>query len=178
MGSAKVIVFCRDCFSAEFVAEELSTDGRDCVLVHDKLGQLARPRSEARWRSGEASILITTDLVDPVNSSGTCSHIVHFELPAASKTAFELRYSHLLHGFASIYGPGESKSRVSSTLILTPEDGKALDYIHQFLVQSFGRRSLPEEVTELIWRHKLKMAEGKVAADLCDGIKRVGKCQV
>ncbi|WP_025287707.1 DEAD/DEAH box helicase [Granulibacter bethesdensis] len=77
----KVIVFTRTKHGANRVAEHLEESGIAADAIHGNKSQNARQRALERFRSGEARVLVATDIAARGIDVAGVSHVVNFELP-------------------------------------------------------------------------------------------------
>jgi ATP-dependent RNA helicase RhlE len=77
----RVIVFTRTKHGANKVAEVLEKTGFTAEAIHGNKSQNARQRALARFRSGEAPILVATDIAARGIDIDDISHVINFELP-------------------------------------------------------------------------------------------------
>ena len=78
---AKVMVFTRTKHRANRVAEHLNKCGVDAEAIHGNKSQGARQRALARFRAGEARVLVATDIAARGIDVDGVTHVVNFELP-------------------------------------------------------------------------------------------------
>ena len=77
----RVIVFTRTKHGANRVAETLEKTGFTAEAIHGNKSQNARQRALARFKSGEAPILVATDIAARGIDVDDISHVINFELP-------------------------------------------------------------------------------------------------
>lgn len=77
----RVIVFTRTKHGANRVAETLGKAGFEAEAIHGNKSQNARQRALARFRAGDATILVATDIAARGIDIDEVSHVVNFELP-------------------------------------------------------------------------------------------------
>ena len=78
---ARVLVFTRTKHAANRVAEHLEKSGFSSEAIHGNKSQGARQRALQRFRSGEARILVATDIAARGIDIDDVTHVVNFELP-------------------------------------------------------------------------------------------------
>jgi ATP-dependent RNA helicase RhlE len=78
---SRVIVFTRTKHRANRVAEKLAGSGIEAEAIHGNKSQSARQRALARFRTGDARVLVATDIAARGIDIDGVSHIVNFELP-------------------------------------------------------------------------------------------------
>jgi ATP-dependent RNA helicase RhlE len=78
---SRVIVFTRTKHRANRVAEQLEKVGIDAEAIHGNKSQGARQRALERFRSGDARVLVATDIAARGIDIDNISHVVNYELP-------------------------------------------------------------------------------------------------
>jgi ATP-dependent RNA helicase RhlE len=78
---SRVIVFTRTKHRANRVAEHLGKVGVEAEAIHGNKSQGARQRALDRFRSGDARVLVATDIAARGIDIDNISHVVNFELP-------------------------------------------------------------------------------------------------
>ena len=78
---SRVMVFSRTKHRANRVAEQLEKRGIAADAIHGNKSQSARQRALARFRSGEARVLVATDIAARGIDVEGVTHVVNFELP-------------------------------------------------------------------------------------------------
>ncbi len=78
---ARVIVFTRTKHRANRVAEQLGRVGFEAEAIHGNKSQGARQRALERFRSGDARVLVATDIAARGIDIDNITHVVNFELP-------------------------------------------------------------------------------------------------
>ena len=78
---SRVIVFSRTKPRANRIAERLEKWGVSADAIHGNKSQGARQRALKRFRSGEARVLVATDIAARGIDVESVSHIINFELP-------------------------------------------------------------------------------------------------
>ncbi len=79
---SRVIVFARTKHRANRVAEHLGKCGFDAEAIHGNKSQGARQRALKRFRTGDARILVATDIAARGIDVDAISHVINFELPS------------------------------------------------------------------------------------------------
>jgi ATP-dependent RNA helicase RhlE len=77
----RVIVFTRTKHRANRVAEQLEKFGVEAEAIHGNKSQGARQRALERFRSGDARVLVATDIAARGIDIDNISHVVNYELP-------------------------------------------------------------------------------------------------
>jgi ATP-dependent RNA helicase RhlE len=80
-GYERVLVFTRTKHVANRVAEHLEKNGISADAIHGNKSQSARQRALARFRAGEARVLVATDIAARGLDIDGVSHVVNYELP-------------------------------------------------------------------------------------------------
>ncbi len=78
---SKVLVFARTKHRANRVAEQLGKSGVNAEAIHGNKSQGARQRALARFRAGQARVLVATDIAARGIDVDAVSHVINFELP-------------------------------------------------------------------------------------------------
>jgi ATP-dependent RNA helicase RhlE len=78
---ARVIVFTRTKHGANRVAEHLDRAGIVAEAIHGNKSQGARQRALEAFRSGEARVLVATDIAARGIDIDDISHVVNFDIP-------------------------------------------------------------------------------------------------
>lgn len=78
---ARVIVFTRTKHRANRVSEDISKAGITTEALHGNKSQGARQRALARFRAGQARVLVATDIAARGIDVDGITHVINFELP-------------------------------------------------------------------------------------------------
>jgi ATP-dependent RNA helicase RhlE len=78
---SRVIVFSRTKHKANRVAEDLTKRGIEAEAIHGNKSQGARQRALSRFRTGEARVLVATDIAARGIDVVGVTHVVNYELP-------------------------------------------------------------------------------------------------
>ncbi len=78
---ARVLVFTRTKHVANRVAEYLDKNGITADAIHGNKSQSARQKALARFKSGEARVLVATDIAARGIDIDDITHVVNYELP-------------------------------------------------------------------------------------------------
>jgi ATP-dependent RNA helicase RhlE len=78
---SRVIVFTRTKHRANRVAEQLDKAGIEAEAIHGNKSQGARQRALERFRSGDARVLVATDIAARGIDVDNVTHVVNYELP-------------------------------------------------------------------------------------------------
>jgi ATP-dependent RNA helicase RhlE len=79
---SRVIVFTRTKRGANQVAETLETGGMRVAALHGNKSQPARQKALEQFRSGQARVLVATDIAARGIDVTGISHVINFDLPA------------------------------------------------------------------------------------------------
>ncbi|MBN2350990.1 MAG: DEAD/DEAH box helicase [Spirochaetales bacterium] len=82
----RVLVFTRTKHGADRVARKLCRAGIDAESIHGDKAQGARRRSLDRFKTGEARVLVATDVASRGIDIDSISHVVNYELPDVPET--------------------------------------------------------------------------------------------
>jgi len=85
-GVAKMMIFTHTKRSAQRLADELVDRGFNAVSIHGDLTQQARERALRRFRKGDATVLVATDVAARGIDVAGVSHVVNYECPDDEKT--------------------------------------------------------------------------------------------
>ncbi len=77
----RVIVFARTKHRADRVARQLGKRGHSAEAIHGNKSQNARQRALKRFRSGDARVLVATDIAARGIDVDGITHVINFELP-------------------------------------------------------------------------------------------------
>jgi ATP-dependent RNA helicase RhlE len=78
---ARVIVFTRTKHGANKVADHLDRAGVATEAIHGNKSQGARQKALARFKTGEARVLVATDIASRGIDVDDVTHVINFELP-------------------------------------------------------------------------------------------------
>jgi superfamily II DNA/RNA helicase len=82
----KVMVFCRTKRAAQRLADDLSERGFAAAPIHGDLRQEARERALKRFRAGNVTVLVATDVAARGIDVSGVSHVINYECPDDDKT--------------------------------------------------------------------------------------------
>ncbi len=80
-GLARVIVFTRTKHGANRVAQQLDRAGTAAEALHGNKSQSARQRALERFRTGQARVLVATDIAARGIDVDGVTHVINYELP-------------------------------------------------------------------------------------------------
>jgi len=78
---SRVIVFSRTKHRANRIAEQLDQSGISADAIHGNKSQGARQRALARFRTGQARVLVATDIAARGIDVDGVTHVINYELP-------------------------------------------------------------------------------------------------
>ncbi len=128
---ARVILFTRTKHGADRVCEHLEKGGIDAEAIHGNKAQGARQRAMKRFRSGEARVLVATDIAARGIDVPGVTHVINFDLPVEVET-----YVHRIGRTARAGGEGVAIS------LCDPGERKQLEAIQRYV----ERKGEPEPV--------------------------------
>lgn len=82
----KVMIFCRTKRACQRLADDLVDRGFKARAIHGDLNQAAREKALAKFRTGEATILVATDVAARGIDVTGVSHVINHECPEDEKT--------------------------------------------------------------------------------------------
>ncbi len=152
----RAMVFARTKHGANRLCEHLVTYGLKAVVIHGNKSQGARQKALAEFKSGEATILVATDIAARGIDVADVSHVVNAELPDEPEA-----YVHRIGRTARA-----GKAGVSITLC-APEEKDKLKAVEKLL-----KRAIPTMVVEGL---DLSKAAGARISELRDTRGRGGR---
>ncbi len=81
MGEGSVLVFTRTKAGADRVVDDLRDEGISAEAMHADKGQAQRERALAAFRSGEARVLVATDIAQRGLDISGITHVINFDVP-------------------------------------------------------------------------------------------------
>ncbi|MDR1387444.1 MAG: DEAD/DEAH box helicase [Propionibacteriaceae bacterium] len=84
--ATRVMVFCRTKRSVQRLADDLVDRGFTATCIHGDLNQVVRERALARFRAGQAQVLVATDVAARGIDVDQVSHVVNYDCPDDEKT--------------------------------------------------------------------------------------------
>lgn len=82
----KVIIFCRTKRTCQRLADDLDDRGFKARAIHGDLTQVAREKALKKFRNGDATILVATDVAARGIDVTGVSHVINHECPEDEKT--------------------------------------------------------------------------------------------
>ncbi len=129
---SSAIVFCRTKREVDELTQQLQALGYPAEALHGDLTQAQRERVMARFRSGQAELLIATDVAARGLDIQNVSHVFNYDIPGDPET-----YVHRIGRTGRAGRPG-----VAITLV-TPRERRLLRIIERVVGQRLERREVP-----------------------------------
>uniref|UniRef100_UPI0024552C37 DEAD/DEAH box helicase n=1 Tax=Nocardia carnea TaxID=37328 RepID=UPI0024552C37 len=85
-GRGATMIFTRTKRTAQKVADELAERGFAVGAVHGDLGQIAREKALAKFRSGKIDVLVATDVAARGIDIDDVTHVINYQCPEDEKT--------------------------------------------------------------------------------------------
>jgi ATP-dependent RNA helicase RhlE len=83
---ARVLVFTRTKHGADRLCQKLERNRIDAVAIHGNKSQNARQRALAAFRSGDARVLVASDIAARGLDIDDVTHVVNFDIPNEPET--------------------------------------------------------------------------------------------
>ena len=80
-GRGATMIFTRTKRTAQKVADDLAERGFKCGAVHGDLGQIAREKALAAFRSGDIDVLVATDVAARGIDIDDVTHVINYQIP-------------------------------------------------------------------------------------------------
>lgn len=109
----QVLVFTSSVFEADKVTDKLRKNGIDAAAMHSKKSQGARTDALSRFKAGQLTVLVATDLISRGIDISFLPHVINYELPRSPKD-----YIHRIGRTGRAENPGEAITFV------TPDDSQ------------------------------------------------------
>lgn len=138
------LIFARTKAGAAELAETLIARGYPAEAIHGDLPQAERERILTRFRHGQLTILVATDVVARGVDIPDVSHVINFDIPQLS-----IEYVHRIGRTARAGHSGEAIT------IISPAQRYALRRIEEFIHKPITRAELPSREEVLARRHEL-----------------------
>ncbi|MDN3642288.1 DEAD/DEAH box helicase [Lutimonas halocynthiae] len=155
----KVLVFTKNKKIADRLFTELSEDFKDEIdLIHSNKSQNYRFQAIEKFQSGEARILIATDIVSRGMDILGVSHVINFDAPR-----YPEQYIH------RIGRTGRARKSGEAIFLFIPSEEEALLEIEILMQTEIPIKSLPEEVEIskiLMPEEKDKSSEKEIGSNL------------
>ena len=81
----RALVFVKNRFSTERIAEQISYQGPSALYLHGGMSQYARTSAVKRWAAGEATVLVATDIAARGLHVENLDLVVHYDAPQDEK---------------------------------------------------------------------------------------------
>ena len=125
------IVFCNKKHVVDIVAKSLAKHGFNAAPLHGDLEQSVRMKTLERFRNGDVTILVASDVAARGLDIPTTSHIFNFDVPYHPDD-----YVHRIGRTGRAGRSGEA------LMLATPADGKYVDAIERLIKVAIARRKL------------------------------------
>ena len=129
---SSAIIFCRTKHGVDELGEALMARGFAVDTLHGDLSQVQRDRVMKRFRSGQADILIATDVAARGLDIDDVSHVVNFDIPESTET-----YVH------RIGRTGRAGKTGTAITLVTPRESRWIRSIERFTKARIEPRRLP-----------------------------------
>jgi ATP-dependent RNA helicase DeaD len=138
------LIFARTKTGAAELAETLIARGYPAEAIHGDLPQAERERILTRFRHGQLTILVATDVVARGVDIPDVSHVINFDIPQLS-----IEYDPRIGRTARAGHSGEAIT------LITPAQRFSLRRIEEYIHKSIPRAELPSREQVLARRHEL-----------------------
>ncbi len=129
---SSAIIFCRTKHGVDDLGEALMARGFAVDTLHGDLSQVQRDRVMKRFRSGQADILIATDVAARGLDVDDVSHVVNFDIPESTET-----YVH------RIGRTGRAGKTGTAITLVTPRESRWIRSIERFTKATIQPKRLP-----------------------------------
>jgi ATP-dependent RNA helicase DeaD len=126
------IIFCRTKHGVDELGESLMARGFAVDTLHGDLSQVQRDRVMKRFRSGQAEILIATDVAARGLDIDDVSHVVNFDIPESTET-----YVH------RIGRTGRAGKTGTAITLVTPRESRWIRQVERFTKARIEPKRLP-----------------------------------
>jgi ATP-dependent RNA helicase DeaD len=126
------MIFCRTKMMVDELGEALMARGYSAETLHGDLSQAQRDRVMRRFRTGQADILIATDVAARGLDIPDVSHVINYDIPESPET--------YVHRIGRTGRAGKSGTAIT---IVSPIDGKSVAAIEKLIGQSIGWADAP-----------------------------------
>ena len=132
------IIFCRTKLGVDDLTNKLQTQGYSAEAIHGDLSQMQRDRVMARFRSGQAALLVATDVAARGLDIPEVSHVINFDIPTEPQA-----YVH------RIGRTGRAGRTGIALTLMSRREGRMLEIIQRVSKQKIERRYTPsrEDIT-------------------------------
>ena len=129
---AATLVFCSTREGVEELAHALANGGIRAEALHGGLGQPERDRVLQRLRSGQAQLVVATDVAARGLDIDRLTHVVNFDLPKAN--------DHYVHRIGRTGRAGREGTAIT---LVEPRERRKLWYIEQATGHRMNRETVP-----------------------------------
>jgi ATP-dependent RNA helicase DeaD len=158
---ASAIIFCRTKRMVDDLTTRLQTQGYSAEALHGDLNQMARDRVMARFRSGQAELLVATDVAARGLDIPEVSHVINFDIPTEPQS-----YVH------RIGRTGRAGRTGKAITLMSRRERQMLGIIERVSRQKIERRYTPSR--EDIMRRQIET----LGASLTDVIEQDGSLEM
>lgn len=155
-----MLIFTRTRTGAAELAESLYQRGYPAVAIHGDLAQNERERILNRFRSGELTILVATDVMARGVDIPDVSHVINYDIPQLA--------NEYIHRIGRTGRAGRSGDAIT---FITPRQRRQLKTIEHFISKTIDKAKLPGREDVLLRRHDLfkqKLVENMTPIDTMD----------
>ena len=138
-----VLIFARTKVGAADLAEQIVEQGFPAVAMHGDLSQQERERILGRFRQGQFTILVATDVMARGVDIPAVSHVINYDIPPLA-----IEYVHRIGRTARAGRWGEAIT------LVTPRQRRSLKTIEGFIDNKIPRAKLPSREEVLQVRHE------------------------
>jgi len=128
-----VLVFTKTKHRANRIAEQLQRSGYRTAALHSNKSQNQRQQALDQFRSGQAQILVATDIAARGLDIATISHVINYDMPDTADT-----YIH------RIGRAGRAERTGDALTLVTSEDAITCREVERALKAPLERRTLPD----------------------------------
>ena len=150
-GNGHAIVFTKTKAEVDDIARDLAALGHDAEAVHGDLNQLQRERVVGRFRSGQASVLVATDVAARGLDIPEVDLVVHYRFPEQ----FE-RYQHRSGR------TGRAGRSGTVVLLMSPRERRELGMLERAISRRISRGDAP--VPQAVQQAKLAGLQRSIAS--------------
>ncbi len=129
---ASAMIFCRTKHGVDELGESLMARGQQVETLHGDLSQAQRDRVMRRFRSGQADVLIATDVAARGLDIPAVSHVINYDIPESAEA-----YVHRIGRTGRMGRPGEAITLVQ------PRETRWLHQIERIIKAQIEPRRLP-----------------------------------
>jgi ATP-dependent RNA helicase RhlE len=130
-GQGQVLIFTRTKHRAKKLADQLNKAGISVTSLQGDLSQIQRDKAMDRFRSGDARIMVATDIAARGIDVSKISHVINYDMPNTAEA-----YTHRIGRTGRMEHSGTALS------LVTAEDLPMIRTIERLLGRSLERREL------------------------------------